>query len=139
MSALLAMFLFMSAMVIISSILLVRTYTLLRKTNNEANKYLLRTMLGILLWNLGEWILTVTELLTNEKWGIFSGLNNVPLALGLVLTVNSFFSYMQYNLKINKYKQRRKLINQRLFSIVKILSIVALYLFVLRFLAIPFM
>ena len=138
-SNLVIMFMFMSVMVIISVTLLAKTWILLRKTSNDANKYLLRTMIGIVLWNLGEWILTVTELITGEKWGIFSGLDNVPLALGLVLTVNSFFSYMQINLKINRYKQRRKLMNQRIFSFIKFLSVMSVYLFILRFLALPFM
>ena len=138
-SSLLAMFTFMSLMVIISLFILIKTYLMLKKTRNDANKYLLRTMLGILLWNLGEWILTITEIVTHEQWGLFSGLSNIPLALGLVLTVNSFFSYMQINLKINKYKQRRKLLNQKIFTLIRFLSIASLYLFVLRFLAIPFM
>jgi hypothetical protein len=96
-------------------------------------------MIGILFWNLGEWILTIVQLLSNENWGIFSGVNNIPLAIGLVLTVNSFFSYMQINLKINKYKQRRRLFNQKIFSTIKLLSLITLYLFILRFLALPFM
>ena len=71
-SNLVIMFMFMSVMVIISVTLLAKTWILLRKTSNDANKYLLRTMLGILLLNLGEWSLTVTELITGQKWGIFS-------------------------------------------------------------------
>ena len=138
-SQLVTMFLFMTLMVGVSLFVLIKTYTLLRKTKNDANKYLLRTMVGILLWNLGEWFLSLTELLTNAHWGIFSGLDNIPLAMGLVLTINSFFAYMQINLKINKYKSRRKLFNQKIFSLVKFASGAALYLFVLRFLALPFM
>lgn len=133
------MVLFMTTMVAISSFVLIKTFTLLRKTKNDANKYLLRTMLGIVLWNSGEWILSITELLTQGKWGIFSGLDNIPLAIGLVLTINSFFSYMQINLKINKYKSRRRLFNQKIFSLIKFASGAALYLFVLRFIALPFM
>ena len=83
-SQLYAMFIFMSIMTFISTFILIKTYFLLKKTSNEANKYLLRTMLGIVLWNTGEWILTITELLTHQQWGVFSGLDNVPLALGLV-------------------------------------------------------
>ena len=66
-SNLVIMFMFMSVMVIISVTLLAKTWILLRKTSNDANKYLLRTMLGILLLNLGEWSLTVTELITGQK------------------------------------------------------------------------
>ena len=88
---------------------------------------------------MGEWILTITELLTHQQWGIFSGLDNVPLVLGIVLTVNSFFSYLQINLKINKYRQRRKLLNKHVFSSIRFLSLATLYLFVLRFIALPFM
>ena len=133
------MFLFMSLMVSIAGYLLIKTYFLLKRIRNDANKYLLRTMFGIFLWNLGEWILTITELSTHESWGIFSGLNNVPLATGLVLTVNSFFSYMQINLKINKYKQRRRLFNQKIFSVLRFSTGIALYLFILRYLGLPFM
>ena len=138
-TALYEMFIFMSVMTLISTILLLKTYSLLKKTSNDANKYLLRTMLGIVIWNLGEWILTITELFTHQQWGLFSGLDNVPLVLGIVLTVNSFFSYLQINLKINKYRQRRKLLNKHIFSLIKFLSLITLYLFVLRFLALPFM
>ena len=59
--------------------------------------------------------------------------------MGIVLTIVSFFTYMKINLKINKYKSRRKLFNQRIFSFIKFSSGAALYLFVLRFLALPFM
>lgn len=133
------MVLYMTLIVAVAIFVLVKTYHLLRKTKNDANKYLLRTMFGILLWNLGEWFSSLTELFTHGQWGIFSGLSNVPLAMGIVLTIVSFFTYMQINLKINKYKSRRKLFNQRIFSFIKFASGAALYLFVLRFLALPFM
>lgn len=132
-------FFFMSLMLIISLVILVKTYLSLKKINNESNKYLLRTMLGILFWNLGEWITGLTQLLTNQQWGIFSGIDNIFLAIGLVLTINSFFNYMQGILKVNKYKQRRKLINQKVFSLLKFFTFSALYLFTIRFLARPFM
>lgn len=129
--------LFIWILVIINFTILVKVF--LSKNANEISKSLLvKTLVWLNIWLVGEILLTSFQLFSNRTVYVMNGIDNIFIPFGLVLSILYFSRYLQTQLMINKYSKRMNTISGQIISVAFYAGFLALLLVLGRFLLLPF-
>lgn len=123
------------------TLLMGRTIYTLKQSNQDlwSVRYFLLSMFGLIVWNVGELIGKGLSYVFGPSYMIFVADENIPLALGALLSILSFSRYIQSILKTKKYRKREKLIAGRFLFATEVASTLAFVIITLRFLALGFL